>query len=188
MARVAVWRTPLSLAEDAVRNAPDSSRARSGLGLAHLRDGAVDLAELDFRRALELDSENPWALEYLGVILMDRGKLDEARATLAEALALKPRRPTLANHYGEVLLKLGRHAEAERFFDRAVTLRPWVPAYHWNRALALEALERCREARAEWDEYLALETDPGELETVRRHLREQHETPGAACHADRAQG
>lgn len=188
VARVAVWRTPLRLAQDAVRNAPNSSRARSGLGLAHLRDGAVDLAERDFRQALELNAENPWALEYLGVILMDRGELEEARATLAEALALRPRRPTLANHYGEVLLKLGRYAEAERFFDRALTLRPWVPAYHWNRALALEALDRCREARAEWEQYLALETDPGELETARRHLRQRHETPGAACHADSDQG
>jgi len=176
VARVAVWRTPLSLAEDAVRSAPSSSRAWSRLGLAHLRNREVDLAERDFRHALELDPDNVWALEYVGVILMDRGELELARTTLARALTLPPRRPTLANHHGEVLLAQGRHAEAERWFARAISTRSWVAAYHWNRALALEALNRCAEARAEWNEYLTLETEPAERETVRRHLSE------TACH------
>jgi len=181
MARVPVWRTELSLARDALRNAPGSSRAWSDLGMALYTSGKPDEAAPALERALALDPDNPWALEYAGLIDMDRGRLAEAEARLTRALALAGRNPKTANHLGEARLARGDAAGAERLFAYAARERPWIPAYHWNHALALERLGRCAEARERWLRYLAIETDPDDRTRVRGHLRAVHDTPGGAC-------
>jgi protein O-mannosyl-transferase len=56
--RTAVWSHPVRLWQEAVRSAPQSSRAWNNLGMAHLADDHVELARYSFREALRLEPTN----------------------------------------------------------------------------------------------------------------------------------
>ena len=119
-----------------------------------------------------------WMMSYV-----DRGRLSDARHFFDRALALTPASPGLLNHLGEVELAEGDDAKAASLFQRAATLKPWVSIYHWNRALALEGLDRCAEARSEWETYLELSSDARGKVEVENHLREVHSTPEGRCYS-----
>jgi len=183
MARVEVWRSDVSLSENSVRNAPRSSRAWSSLGLAYLREESVEEAQSALRRSLELNPDNRWALEFMGVILMDQGRLEKAGTNLERVHRAHPRNTSTLNHLGELYLKQDKFAEAEEMFRRAVAHKPWVPTYYWNRAFALEQLSRCDEAHEEWNRYLTLDITPDNKATVLDHLRENYGTLGGSCYS-----
>lgn len=179
------WRTPVTLAERSVRHAPRSARAWAGLGQAFLEAGKPGQAESALRQALTLEPENRHALEYLGVIRFDGGRLAEAGDLLRRALAQGSPSPSLYNHLGELELARGHFAPAERWFGLAARERYWVGVYHWNRALALEGLGRCDEAREEWHRYLELDDDPASRKQVEGHLEARYRTAGGLCHPAR---
>ena len=120
-------------------------------------------------------------LELMGVLLFDRGQLVEARAHFNRALAATPRSPGLLNYLGEVEFAEGAYEKAAALFQQAVTLKRWVPSYHWNLALALEGLERCAEARREWQSYLELSSDAAGKAEVEKHLLEVHSAQRGRC-------
>ena len=56
--RTAVWSSPVRLWQEAVRSAPQSSRAWNNLGMAHLADNNTESARAAFREALRLEPSN----------------------------------------------------------------------------------------------------------------------------------
>ena len=56
--RTAVWTHPVRLWQEAVRSAPQSSRAWNNFGMAHLAQDNVELARASFREALRLEPSN----------------------------------------------------------------------------------------------------------------------------------
>jgi Flp pilus assembly protein TadD len=87
----------------------------------------------------------------MGVLLLERGELAESEGMLRLALQYDSNSTSIMNHLKEVKLKAGHPSMAETWFRRAIEHNPAVANYHWNRALALEALQGCAEARAEWN-------------------------------------
>ena len=60
-------------------------------GAMYERMKKYDLAEAEFRKALQLNAQDPNALNYLGYMLADRGvRLDEAHELIQKALDLDP--------------------------------------------------------------------------------------------------
>src|SRR5499433_1229898 len=57
-ARNEVWRTPLSLWEDALAKSPGKSRVHTNLGTALQLDGRIDDAIAHYCKALEIDPNN----------------------------------------------------------------------------------------------------------------------------------
>lgn len=177
---LAVWRDPISLAENTTRTAPRSARTWSNLALAYLNADRREEAEAALRRSMDIAPDDPHNIELLGVLLFDRGRLGEARVVFERALVLGPS-PSLLSHLGEVELAEGDYAKAAALFLRAAEQKPWISTYHWNRAVALEGLLRCAEARSEWQIYLDLSSDADANAEVRAHLHEVHASPGGKC-------
>ena len=181
MKYIPLWRTRMSLAENSVKVAPGSARAWSDLGKEHAMAGDLDQAERALRTALSLDTDNRWASEYLGIVMMDRGRLDESERLLRVANAWDPGNPDVYNALGEVSFRRELYSEAEAFFRHSVKFRPWNPNYRWNLALALEKQKRCVDALAEWRQFLVVSTDPEGLRRVKDHIKDNFLAESGSC-------
>lgn len=146
-------------------------------GIGHERVDAFDKAEADFRKALELNPDQPLVLNYLGYSLVEeRIKLDEALDMIERAVAARPEDGYITDSLGWVLYRLGRFEEAVEPMERAVQLRPLDPLINDHLGDVLWVVDRKREARFQWRRALSLASDEEEgseeldLDRVRRKL------------------
>jgi Flp pilus assembly protein TadD len=180
--RVPVWKDDISLYTQALHTAPLSARARTHLATEYLRVGQLEPAEKNLREALELDPDNPRALETLGVLMLERGNLPRAERLFQRALQLFGRPPPhLSNHAGELYLRMGDLERAEGSFLAAERDAPWNSVYQWNLALVLERTDRCSEARVRWRRFLDLAVDEALKGQVLDHLQTSYDSPGGIC-------
>ena len=98
--------------------------AHYNLGVVYYRQGFFELAEHEFRRALELDSSYAQAHYSLGLLMVDIGELDEALVSLTAVTKLEPDNFHAVFDTGIVLGRLGRWDEAEEYFRRAHSINP----------------------------------------------------------------
>lgn len=109
-------------------------------------EGRLDDAQRGYEALLALDSDNPAALNGLGVIAYQRGKFEDAITLLRRAVGRVPNEPRYLNHLGEALRMGGRHVEAVECFRQAIRSRENFPEAHNNLGLALRALGLIDEA------------------------------------------
>ena len=77
-------------------------------GALHERQGQFDQAEKAFRKSLELDPENPAALNYLGYMFADRAvKLEEALEMITKAVEADPINGAYLDSLGWVYFRFG---------------------------------------------------------------------------------
>ncbi len=145
-------------------------------GISHERLKQWDQAEADFRRALELNPDQPQVLNYLGYSLVERReKLDEALDMIERAVAARPDSGYIVDSLGWVLFRLGRYDEAVEHMERAVELMPVDPVVNDHLGDVYWAVGRAREAEFQWKRALSFvdpedtdgEADP---ERIRRKL------------------
>jgi tetratricopeptide (TPR) repeat protein len=142
---------------------PSPSKNSSSLwySRASVHDALGDwpMAERDLRKALELDSDQADALNYLGYSLVDRG-LNHVEGTrlIERAVALRPDDAYIIDSLGWAYFKRGLFAEAVRHFERAVqivandaTLLDHLGDAYWR-------ADRASDAKATWQK--ALEAKP----------------------------
>lgn len=117
---------------------------------------AMQLARVEFRRALALDPRLAAAVAYLGLIAADEGKKDEAEAAYRKALAIDPK-------CAEARVGLARGAplpEALRELRRAVADRPEHPMGRRELAILLtQPPENWAEAAENWLALVALDAN-----------------------------
>jgi len=139
-------------------------------GIARERQDDWPGAEADFRRALELNPDNPNVLNYLGYGLVEqRLKLDEALDMIERAVAARPDDGYITDSLAWVLYRLGRYEEAVEPMERAVMLTPLDPLINDHLGDVLWAVGREREARFQWRRALSLEPTE-DLDRIRRKL------------------
>jgi len=80
------------------------------IGLLEQGRGAFIEAEAAFRRAIEMEPQNPIPYVNLAILLLDQSRLEEAGALIDKALALDP--PTAYSARGRYLLQKGKMAQA----------------------------------------------------------------------------
>ncbi|WP_417750520.1 tetratricopeptide repeat protein [Ruegeria sp. SCP11] len=145
-------------------------------GISHERLKQWDQAEADFRRALELNPDQPQVLNYLGYSLVERReKLDEALDMIERAVAARPDSGYIVDSLGWVLFRLGRYDEAVEHMERAVELMAVDPVVNDHLGDVYWAVGRAREAEFQWKRALSFidpadtdgEADP---ERIRRKL------------------
>jgi tetratricopeptide (TPR) repeat protein len=68
--------------------APHATTAHLDLGIAYRITGNFERAEASIKRALELNSRHPVALNELGIVYRKTGRFDEARESYQQALAI----------------------------------------------------------------------------------------------------
>ena len=141
-------------------------------GIALERSDRWARAEQDFLKALELEPEEPYVLNYLGYSWVDRGEnLEKGREMLLRAVELRPRDGYIVDSLGWVYYRLGRYEDAVGKLERAVELRPQDPVINDHLGDAYWRVGRVREARFQWRRVLSLDPEPeliAQIEDKRR--------------------
>ncbi|WP_425073171.1 tetratricopeptide repeat protein [Sagittula sp. S175] len=144
--------------------------------ISHERQDQWTEAEADFRKALELNPEQPQVLNYLGYSLVEqKTKLDEALDMIERAVAARPDSGYIVDSLGWVLYRLGRYEEAVPHMEKAAELMPIDPVVNDHLGDVYWAVGREREAEFMWHRALsfvdwedaAAEADP---ERIQRKL------------------
>ncbi len=94
-------------------------------------------AEPLFRRALELDPDDPEPHQMFGVYLRTLGHFDEAEAQMRRAVELDPLTRHFSYQLGRVLACAGRPADAAAQFAKQLELDSIYPPAHYELAKAL---------------------------------------------------
>lgn len=144
-------------------------------GICHERLDNWAEAEADFRKALELNPDQPQVLNYLGYSLVEKQeKLDEALDMIQRAVSARPDSGYIVDSLGWVLFRLGRFDEAVGHMERASELMPVDPVVtdhlgdvYWAVGRKLEAQFQWRRALSFVDEESAEEANP---DRIRRKL------------------
>lgn len=145
-------------------------------GICHERLKVWEKAEADFRRALELNPDQPQVLNYLGYSLVERQeKLEEALDMIERAVAIQPDSGYIVDSLGWVLFRLGRYDEAVEHMERAVELMAVDPVVNDHLGDVYWAVGRTREADFQWRRALSFidpEDTDGEADPdrIRRKL------------------
>jgi len=139
--------------------------------ITHERQGNWDLAEPDFRKALELNPGQPNVLNYLGYSFVEmKINLDEALAMIEQAAAARPDSGHIVDSLGWVLYRLGRYEEAVVHMERAVELMPVDPIINDHLGDVYWAVGRTTEAHFQWHRALSFEPEDEDASRIRRKL------------------
>ena len=135
-------------------------------GIAYERSKQWDKAEPDFRKALDLNPDQPQVLNYLGYSLLDMNRnIDEALAMIERAVEQRPDDGYIVDSLAWGLFLTGRYDEAVTHMERASLLMPVDPIDTDQLGDVDWAVGRKREA--EYQRHRALSFDPEEKDAVR---------------------
>ncbi|HET7410565.1 MAG TPA: tetratricopeptide repeat protein, partial [Paracoccaceae bacterium] len=140
-------------------------------GITLERSGQWDRAEADFRKALELEPDQPEVLNYLGYSWVDRGeKLAEAEEMIRTAVKQRPDDGYIVDSLGWVLFRFGEFEKAAEQLGRAVELMPVDPVINDHYGDALWMIGRKTEARFQWKRALSFDPEEDDAERIRAKL------------------
>lgn len=140
-------------------------------GIANEREGNWPAAEADFRKALELQPDQPQVLNYLGYSYVEMEEnLDEALSMIERAVAGQPNSGYITDSLGWVLYRMGRYDEAVGHMERAVELLPIDPIINDHLGDVYWAVGRKREAEFQWLRALSFDPEEDEAERIRQKL------------------
>ncbi|MEM1073090.1 MAG: tetratricopeptide repeat protein [Pseudomonadota bacterium] len=135
--------------------------------ISNERQGNWDLAEADFRAALELNPGQPQVLNYLGYSLVEKQtKLDEALEMIEQAVAASPDSGYIIDSLGWALYRLGRFEEAVPHMERAVELMAVDPVVNDHLGDVYWAVGRYREAEFQWSRALSFIDEGQSVEDI----------------------
>ena len=140
-------------------------------GIALERSKVWDRAEADFLKALELEPDQPYVLNYLGYSWVEKGlHLDRAQDMIRKAVKLRPNDGYIVDSLGWVYFQLGQFAPAVRELERAVELRPQDPVINDHLGDAYWRVGRLNEAQFQWRRALNLAPEKAEIAKIRGKL------------------
>lgn len=129
-------------------------------GISRERSQDWDRAEEDFLRALELEPEQPYVMNYLAYSWVEQKRnLTEAEQMLKRAVELRPDDGYIVDSLGWVYYRLERYPEAVVELEKAVALRPSDPVINDHLGDAYWRTGRGREAQVQWRRALSLEPE-----------------------------
>ncbi len=118
-----------------VEEHPGRISALCKLGVIDLRLNDPASAVDTFRRAGELDANNPYARRMLGFAFMSMGDLKAAEASVKEAVDLAPDDAKSQLLYATICYRMNRTSEAESHFKAAIMADPIPNEPYFNLAL-----------------------------------------------------
>ena len=140
-------------------------------GISLERSNQWERAEQDFLKALELEPDQPFVLNYLGYSWVERGmNLAEARDMLERAVAQRQDDGYIVDSMGWALYKLGEFTDAVVYLERAVALLPQDPTINDHLGDAYWRVGRGDEARIQWRRALALKLEDDQRAKIQRKL------------------
>ena len=141
-------------------------------GISLERSKQWERAERDFKRALELNPDQPYVLNYLGYSWVDQGiNLGPAREMIERAVKLRPNDGYIVDSLGWVLYRLKDFEGAVQHLERAVELRPNDPTINDHLGDAYWRVGRYTEARFQWQRALALKPEADQISAIEDKLQ-----------------
>ncbi len=137
------------------------------------RSGNWDRAEADFLKALELEPDQPFVLNYLGYSWVEMGRnVEEATSMIERAVAQRPTAGFIVDSLGWGHFMLGNFDEAVRQLERAVQLTPSDSTLNEHLGDAYWMVGRKREAAFQWQHALDLGPDPEQLPIIQKKIEQ----------------
>jgi tetratricopeptide (TPR) repeat protein len=128
-------------------------------------------AEADFRKALDLQPDQPQVLNYLGYSYLDRNeKLDEALALIQRAVAAEPDSGYIVDSLAWALYRMGRYADAVVPMEKASLLEPVDPVVTDHLGDVYWAIGRKLEAAFQWQRAASFNPSEKDAARIKRKL------------------
>jgi tetratricopeptide (TPR) repeat protein len=141
-------------------------------GIAYERLKIWDKAEPNFRKALELNPEQPQVLNYLGYSLVDMNiNLDEGLKMIQRAVDARPDDGYIVDSLGWAYYRMGRYDDAVEELERAIQLRAGDATINDHLGDAYWRVGRKLEAVYQWNRTLVSEGE----DVNREHVKEKIE-------------
>lgn len=116
------------------------------LGLSSYNNADFPQATLLFKKVLQLDPENFYALHFLGIILLREQNFKVAQLLLSKAVLVRPKDGEVNHHLGLAYKGLGESEAASKYFALAVNYKPNLAVAHLGYADVISNLGRYEEA------------------------------------------
>lgn len=140
-------------------------------GASQERLGHYDKASKDLSRSIELEPNNPVALNYLGYMWVDMDKnVDEGFAYINKAMLLRPNDGAIVDSLGWAYFKRGEYAKSVILLERAAEMRPEDGVIISHLGDVYEKLGRMDEAVSQWERALEMGVDS---EREQAHLQKK---------------
>ncbi|MGM0571594.1 tetratricopeptide repeat protein [Marinobacter sp.] len=147
-----------NLHEQAVATATEALKSHSedqsllyARSMSHEQLGQIDQALADLRTMIELEPENPTALNALGYVMtVHTDQLEEAQGHIEQALAMDPDNPAILDSMGWVLFRQGDKEGALDYLRRAYEIYP-DPEIAAHYGEVLWSLDQRAQARVIWE-------------------------------------
>jgi len=151
---------------------PEDALAFFNWGIALDDKGDRHGAIAKYMRATELDPEDAEAYTKWGIALQTVGDPDGAITQFKRAAELDPENAFVYNNWGGVLGALGDLDGAMAQFNRATEIDTEYAAAHFNKALALQMINRATDAADAFQRYLELRPDAENAGQIRAQIEE----------------
>lgn len=136
-------------------------------GICEERSKQWQKAEVNMRKALELQPEQPHVLNYLGYSWIDQGvNLDEGMKMIKRAVDQRPDDGYIVDSLGWAYYRIGNFEEAVKNLERAIDLKPEDPTINDHLGDAYWRVGRTLEAKFQWAHARDLKPEAEELPKI----------------------
>ena len=140
-------------------------------GICNERLGNWELAEVDFRKALEIEPNQPSLLNYFGYSLVEKGiHLEEALDLIKRAVRGQPNDGYITDSLGWALYRLEKYSEAVTHMERATELMPLDPIINDHLGDVYWAVDRHTEAEFQWRRALSFGPEEKDAKRINQKL------------------
>lgn len=140
-------------------------------GIALERSEQWEKAEASFRRALELQPDQPYVLNYLAYSWIDKGiNLREGKEMLERAVRQRPNDGAIVDSLAWAHYRLGEYSRAVELLERAVALQSTDWTINDHLGDAYWRVGRKQEARFQWQRALTLKPEPDKAKAVEEKI------------------
>ena len=130
-------------------------------------------AEVDLKKALEMQPEQPHVLNYLGYSWIDQGiNLDEAMKMIRRAVEQRPDDGYIVDSLGWAYYRIADYENAVKHLERAIDLKPEDPTINDHLGDAYWRVGRTLEAKFQWAHARDLKPEADELPKIEAKLRD----------------
>jgi tetratricopeptide (TPR) repeat protein len=144
------------------------------LGVTSDKAGKKEKAVEYMKKALELDSENPDTLNYLGYTYAELGiKLETAKMMIEKALSLKKDNGYIIDSLGWVYFKMGDYKKAEQYLKKAGELVKDDPVILEHLAELYSVTDRLEQAIEVYNKILALDPENKDIKNKLNDIKKQ---------------
>lgn len=118
------YKNKLNFWQNATTTSPSFAFNHSNLGAMYYLDGRIDGAEIEYKKALELNQNEPMVHNNLGLVYANQGKLKEAEEEYKKEMEVNPGYDNAYFNLGLLYFGEGRNDEAVTNWKKTLQINP----------------------------------------------------------------